>query len=110
MLTYEEIHKKLGTVKKDYTCHKYQVFNDKFHWPRIMATRSDIGVVYHKDYSEDLSQRYKFEHQSFHFNKKQYSLYCTVKHTSDKNSLYEYIYQLSDEMKHDFVFTSVVVS
>ena len=109
-LSYEEIYKKLSACKKDYTCHKYQVFNDKFHWPRILATCEDIGVIYHMDYSENLSQQYKYEPQSSHFNKNQYSLHCTVKHTDNKNSPYEYIYHLSDEKKHDFAFTSMVVN
>ena len=62
------------------------------------------------DYSENLSQQYKYEPQSSHFNKNQYSLHCTVKHTDNKNSPYEYIYHLSDEKKHDFAFTSMVVN
>ena len=61
------------------------------------------------DYSENLSQQYKFEPQSCHFNKSQYSLHCTVKHTGCDTLLYEYTYHLSDEMKQDFAFTSTVV-
>ena len=92
-----------------YTTHKYQVFNDQFHWPKILATANDIGEIYHMDYSENLSQQYKFEPQSSHFNKQQFSLHCTVKHTSNEDSPYHYMYHLSDEMKHDSAFTSVVV-
>ena len=62
------------------------------------------------DYSENLSQQYKYEPQASHFNKNQYSLHCTVKHTDNKNSPYEYIYHLSNEKKHDFAFTSMVVN
>ena len=69
-----------------------------------------IGVIYHMDYSENLSQQYKYEPQSSHFNKNQYSLHCTVKHTGAINSPYEYIYHLSDEKKHNFAFTSVAVN
>ena len=108
-LSYEGIYKKLSACKKDYTCHKYQVFN-KFHWPRILATCEDIGVIYHMDYSENLSQQYKYEPQSSHFKKNQYSLHCTVKHTDNKNYPYEYIYHLFDEKKHDFAFTSMVIN
>ena len=92
-----------------YTTHKYQVFNDQFHWPKILATANDIGEIYHMDYSENLSQQYKFEPQSSHFKKQQFSLHCTVKHTSNEDSPYHYMYHLSDEMKHDSAFTSVVV-
>ena len=56
MLTYEEIYTKLGTVKKDYSCHKYQAFNDKFHWPRILETCNDIGVIYQKIYSNNTNK------------------------------------------------------
>ena len=74
----------MSAVKKDYTCHEYQVFNGKFHWPKILSTCEDIGVIYHMDYSENLSQEYKYEPQWSHFNKNQYSLHCTVKHTGEE--------------------------
>ena len=86
------------------------MFNDKLHWAKILSTCEDIGVIYHMDYSENLSQQYKYESQSSHFNKNQYSLHCTVKHTGDNNSPYEYIYHISDEKKHDFAFSSVVAN
>lgn len=62
------------------------------------------------DYSENLSQMYKFELQSSHFNKKQYSLHCTVKHRYDRETSSEdYIYHLSNDVKQDHAFTSSVV-
>ena len=51
-MTYSEIYKKMISLKKVYTTHKYQVFNDQFHWPKILATANDIGEIYHMDYSE----------------------------------------------------------
>ena len=51
-MTYSEIYKTLISLKKVYTTHKYQVFNDQFHWPKILATANDIGEIYHMDYSE----------------------------------------------------------
>ena len=74
-----------------------------------MATTNDIGEIYHMDYSENLSQQYKFKPQSSHFNKQQFSLPCTVKQTSNEDSAHHYMYHLSDEMKHDSAFTNVVV-
>ena len=94
MRSYEDIYKKLSTVKKDYNCHKYQIFIDKIPWPRIHSTCNDIGVVFHMDYSI----------------KNQYSLHGTVKqYWWYKNSSYKYNYFFSDEAKHNFAFTSVVV-
>ena len=107
-MSYSGIYKKLISLKKVYTTpHKYQVFNDQIHWPKILVTANDIGEIYHMDYSENVSQQFK--PQSSHFNKQQFSLHCTVKHTSNEDSPYHYMYHLSDEMKHDSAFTSVVV-
>ena len=52
---------------------------------------------------------FKFEPQSSHFNKQQYSLHCTVKYTTDPNCLHHYYYHLSDVKKHDYAYTSAVV-
>ena len=60
------------------------------------------------DYSENVSQHFKYEPQSSHFNKTQYSLHCTVKHVPG-DSPYQYIYHLSDEKKHNHAFTSAVI-
>ena len=59
------------------------------------------------DYSENVVQWHKEEAQSAHFNKSQYTLHCTVQHNGDEPN--QYIYHLSDEKKHDFAFTSLVV-
>ena len=98
----KEIFNTMLSLKKRYLMHKYQIYNDTFHWPRILSTE---GEIYHMDFSENLTQSYKYEPQSSHFNKKQYSLYCTVKHGTPN----QYMYHLSDEMKHDYAFTSTVV-
>ena len=42
--------------------------------------------------------------QSAHLSKKQFSLHCIVKHTSENERMY--MYHLSDVQKHDFAFTS----
>ena len=89
------------------------MYNDNYQWPRILATIPDNGPIYHMDYSENMAQMHKYEVQSAHFNKRNYSLHCTVEHLdSDKHpnlkSPYFYHYHFSDEMKHDSAFTSVV--
>ena len=108
-MTYKDLYAKLAQIKKEYTCHKYQVYNDIHHWPIILGTASEIGSIYHMDFSENLSQMHKFEPQSSHFSKAQYSLHCTVKHCPVPVSPYQYIYHLSDEMRHDHAFTAAVV-
>ena len=105
--SFSDIYQSLAALKRKYLMHRYQVFNDKHHWPKILATTDSLGPIYHIDYSENLTQSYKFEPQSSHFNKKQYSLHCTVKHLA--NGRVQYIYHFSDAKKHDFAFTSHVV-
>ena len=51
----------------------------------------------------------KFESQSCHFNKKSYSLHCTVLH-KNPNIPIQYIYHLSNEMKHNSAFTATVIN
>ena len=87
--------------------HKYQVYNNKHHWPEILRTTEEFGAIYHLDYSENLTQSYKYEPQSSHFNKARYSLHCSVKHSSDQT--FSYFFDLSDDLKHDFAFTKTVV-
>ena len=59
-----------------------------------------------------MTQLHKKEAQSCHFNKTSYSLHCTVEHDNSENrslkSPFRYLYHLSDDMKHDFAFTSTV--
>ena len=106
--TYQELYQMLLSSKKNYTIHKYQVYNDRHHWPKIWCNVSE-GFIYHMDFSETLTQQHKFEPQFSHFNEQQYSLHCTVKHTNNPAMPYEYLYHLSNDMKHDYAFTSVVV-
>ena len=49
--TFEDVYDKLYKRNQKYIMHKYQVYNDKYHWPRILATVTD-GPIYHMDYSE----------------------------------------------------------
>ena len=108
-LTFKELYQKFVACKKVYISHKHQVYNDQFHWPKILASCDQIGDIYHMDFSENLSQQYKYEPQSCHFNKQQYSLHCTIQHTGCSISPHEHFYHLSDDMKHNFAFTSSVV-
>ena len=104
-LSFQEIYEKLAGQRQQYLMHRFQVLNDRFHWPRVLA--ASTGPTYHYDFSENLPQMYKYEPQSSHFNKNQYSLHCTVKHLEDGS--FKYLYHLSNDMKHDHAFTSAVV-
>ena len=96
-LTNKHIYEKLSTLKKEYTYHKYQVYNDSHHWSTVLGTTSEIGPIYHMDFSENLMQIHKLKPQSSLFSKAQYSLHCTVKHCSDSDTLpYQYLFHLSD--------------
>ena len=105
-MKYKDVFKKLMDVRTKYLIHKYQVHNDKYHSSVIAQTVEQYGPLFHMDYSENLITAYKFEPQSSHFNKTQYSLHCTVKQTSNGNV---YLYHLSDEKKHNQPFTSAVI-
>ena len=85
--------------------------NDKHQWKNILGTVSKYGPIFHMDYSENLALAPKYEPQSAHFNKKQYSLHCIVGHCTDNNDdgQYKYYYHLSDDITHDYAFTGYVV-
>ena len=60
-MSYEELVKKVWKMQKQYLVHKYEVFNDMHHWPVILSTTSEMGPIYHMDFSENISQMHKFE-------------------------------------------------
>ena len=80
-------------MKNLYTRHKSDVYNDAFNWPKVLETTKDIGEIYYMDCSENLAQQYKYEPQSSHFSKRQFSLHCTIKHLPNSH---EYNYHLSN--------------
>ena len=43
--------------------------------------------------------------QSAHFNKDQYTLYCTVAHSFDEDVFSKYIYHFSNDTSHDSQFS-----
>ena len=87
--------------------HKYHVNNYICYCPQILSSIETIGPIYHMDFSENLPQLFKHEPQSSHFNKKRYSLHCTVMHDKEGNKS---IYHLSDHFEHNFAFTFCVMN
>ena len=114
-ISYRDLYKKVWSMKKAYMVHKYYVYNDKYHWPKIVATVPELGEITHCDYSENMSQLHKREAQPCHFNKPAYSLHCTVEHIDPEKhphlkSPYKYIYHLSDCKTHNYAYTSIVAN
>ena len=93
-MSFKDLYTKIVSMKKKYTTHKSKVYNNVLHWPSILSTTEDHGEIFHLDYSKKLSQQYKFEPQSSHLCKRQFSLHCTVKHTTDPNNPHLYKYHL----------------
>ena len=51
----------------------------------------------------------KYEPQSAHFNKDQYTLHCTVAHSFDEDAFNKYIYHFSNNTSHDSQFSYAIV-
>ena len=98
---------------REYLLHRYEIANDKYVWKNVLNTVSKIGPIFHFDYSENIQLTPKYEPQSAHFNKKQFSLHCTVAHVGDidgdDDDRFKYLYHISDDNKHDYGFTFSVV-
>ena len=71
--------------------------------------RNQKWTIYHMDYSEKIPQLFKYEPQYSHFNKKQYSLHCTVMHNASTHH-HKYIFHQSNHLKHNFAFTFSVIN
>ena len=83
---YDEL-KQRATV---YLKHRFQIENDRLHWKNILAKTQ--GVIFHMDYSENVSGSPKYKPQDPHFSKTQFSLHCTVAHLEDEKN--EYLYHI----------------
>ena len=81
-------------LKLSYLSHQYQVHNNAYYWLQILSTVDTMGPIYHMDYLESIPQLFKNEPQSSHFNKRQYSLHCTVMYNASIHH-HKYIYHLS---------------
>ena len=88
--------------------HKSLVHDDIYHWSRILATVTESGWICHMDFSEKLSQKHKYEPQSAHFNKYNYSLHLLLNIWIISHHTYIIIH-FSGDMKQDSAFTSAVV-
>ena len=92
-LSFKDVHLKLVSMKKLYITWIWSL-QQCISLAKNNSTPG-IGEICYLGYSENMTQQYKFESQSSHFNKKQFSLHCTVKHLPDSQ---KYIYYLSNAM------------
>ena len=98
------VYNELKDEANQYLKHRFQVENDRYQWRNILSLNNEI--VFHMDYSENVSGSPKYEAQDAHFSKNQFSLHCTVAHHVDFN---KYIYHLSNVRTHNHYFTLEVV-
>ena len=54
-LSFKDVYLKLVSMKKLYITHKLEVYNDAFHWLKIITSIPGIGEIYHLDYSENMT-------------------------------------------------------
>ena len=97
-------------IQHSYLFHRFQVCNDNFEWKNILLTVPNLGPIFHLDFSENITNTPKFEPQSAHFSKKQFSLHCSVMHSCSQDfPQYQYFYHFSDVIRHDFYFSITVI-
>ena len=76
-------------------------------WNQILED-SELGYIFHFDFSENVSCTPKFEPQDAHFSGKQTSLHCSVIY-SPIYSKAMYGYHISDDKTHHSVYVNFVV-
>ena len=54
-VTFKELYTKLVAMKKVHLMHRYQVNNNVYQWPLILATIQTHGSIFHIDFSENLT-------------------------------------------------------
>ena len=102
--TFENLKGSLDKSGVSYLNHRFEIKNDQYHWPSIL--QNDMGYTFHMDYSENISCTPKHEPQDAHFSGKQTSLSCTVvRRPGQRDKECYYAYHLSDDKKHDSVYT-----
>ena len=106
-----DMYKQIMSMKNDYLYHRYQIVNDRFEWKSILHTTREYGMIFHLDFSENITGTPKLEPHSAHFNKNQYSLHCTVGHhiNEEDEIVNAFYYHLSDDNIHDWSFTGRVI-
>ena len=86
-----------------YLLYQFEIKNDLLHGPQILSD-TDVGYLFHQDYSENISCTRKYGTQEVYFSSKQLSLHCTVVYGSERESKYAYI----NDKGHDSAFTLLV--
>ena len=55
-VTYNDLYQKLCNLQKSYCTHKFLVYDNIYHWPRVLAAVPEYGPIYLMNFSEHLSQ------------------------------------------------------
>ena len=105
MNSTDSFKSKLDSCGASYMNHRFEIKNDIYYWPRISGN-SNLGYIFHMDFSENVSCTPKFEPQDAHFSGKETSLHCSV---VSKPYMLEkectYVYHLSNDRTHVSAFT-----
>ena len=91
---FSEFKENIDKKGPSYLVHRFEIKNDQFHWSKILDNE-ESGIIFHQDYSENISCSPKYEPQDAHFSLKQTSLHCTVVHSPGKSI--RYAYHISDD-------------
>ena len=54
-LYFKDVYSKLVSMEKLYITHKFEFYNNAFHWPKIINSIPGIGKIYYIDYSENMT-------------------------------------------------------
>ena len=105
---FEEFEVNLYSSQKAYLLHQFECHNDQFHWSII--ENNGLGMTFHMDFSENISNTPKEEPQDSHFGagSTQISLHCTVVHPAENSDIVKYSYHLSNDRGHDTAYTCVI--
>ena len=93
--------------REAYLVHRYECMNDNFIWQQILD-RSELGYIFHLDFSENVGCTPKFKPHDTHFSGKKTSLHCNVVYAPGAPKPI-YAYHFSDDKNHDSVYVDFVV-
>ena len=87
---FDTFKSEFDSMAQLYLVHRYEIVNDNFLWPQLqILAESNLGYIFHQDYSENISSTPKFEPQDAHFSGKQTSLHSSVVYPpSDKKNMH----------------------
>ena len=55
-MAYREIYQKLVKNRNQSLTHKYQVKNNKLHWPKVLSATGKYGKMFHMEFFKNPQQ------------------------------------------------------